>query len=90
MNKIKDVLGRIHIPGAAWIALILAVIGWLQGDYFKDQAWVPGVVLVLGVVAKLLQMYLFAEKYGVTEHTQDDARGGYTESWFGWFRLFWG
>ncbi|MBK8676997.1 MAG: hypothetical protein IPN27_11700 [Cellvibrionales bacterium] len=90
MDKIRDIFNRVHIPGAAWIAFILAIIGWLQGDYFKDEAWVPGVILVLGVVAKLLQMYIFAESYGITDDTTDDARGGYTDKWFSWMRLFWG
>ena len=48
---------NLRIPGAAWIALILAIVGWLQGDWFAGQEWVAGVVLILGLVAKLIEVY---------------------------------
>lgn len=47
----------IKVPGVAWVGLIMAVVGWLQGDWFAGQMWVPGVVIVLTAAAKLLQMY---------------------------------
>lgn len=86
----REFLRSVRVPGVAWIALILAVIGWLQGDYFADQTWVPGVVLILTVVVKLLQMYAFADEYTVTDNARAEAKGGYAEPWFGWFRMFWG
>ena len=48
---------NIRVPGLAWVALIMAVVGWLQGDWFAGEPWVPGVVIVLMAAAKLLQMY---------------------------------
>ena len=48
---------NIKVPGVAWVGLIMAVVGWLQGDWFAGEMWVPGVVIVLTAAAKLLQMY---------------------------------
>ena len=41
---------NIRVPGLAWVALIMAVVGWLQGEWFAGEPWVPGVVLVLTMV----------------------------------------
>ena len=38
---------NIRVPGLAWVALIMAVVGWLQGEWFAGEPWVPGVVLML-------------------------------------------
>jgi len=48
---------KINVPGVAWVGLIMAAVGWLQGDWFAGEPWVPGVVIVLMAAAKLLQMY---------------------------------
>jgi hypothetical protein len=46
-----------RLPGTAWVALIVALIGWLQGDWFAGQLWVPAVVIVLGAATKLIETY---------------------------------
>jgi hypothetical protein len=52
---------NIRVPGLAWVALIMAVVGWLQGEWFAGEPWVPGVVLMLTAAAKLLQMYVWPD-----------------------------
>lgn len=47
------------VPGFLWtavLALIPLLIEWLGGDYFGGQQWVPWAVIVLGFVAKLIEM----------------------------------
>ena len=49
------------VPGFLWtavLALIPLIVEWLQGDYFSGQTWVSVVVLILGFVAKALELYL--------------------------------
>jgi F0F1-type ATP synthase assembly protein I len=49
-----------QIPGFVWtavLALIPLLIQWLSGDYFAGQPWVSLVVIVLGFVAKLVELY---------------------------------
>lgn len=46
------------IPGVAWVTLITAIIGWLQGDWFADQPWVPIVVIVLSAIAQIIRVYV--------------------------------
>lgn len=72
---------NIRVPGLAWVALIMAVVGWLQGDWFAGEPWVPGVVLVLTAAAKLLQMYVWPDT--PTRSVSDDAPGRA-------FQFFWG
>lgn len=82
MEKLK----AIRIPGVAWVALVMAVVAWLEGDWFQGEPWVPAVVLILTTAGKLLQMY-FAyqeEEYHVQRHgLEDDAPiGGQDDGWF--------
>lgn len=65
---------NIRVPGLAWVALIMAVVGWLQGEWFAGEPWVPGVVLALTAAAKLLQMYVWTDAT-VTRSVSDDAPG---------------
>lgn len=51
-----------RIPGVAWVALIMALIGWIQGDWFAGERWVPLVVLALDFIAKGLQIYWPSEE----------------------------
>lgn len=55
----------INIPGAVWVTLIVAITKWLS-DSFPDQPWLPAIVVVLGAVAKLIQMYLPGQPATVT------------------------
>ena len=75
---------NMKIPGAAWVALILAIIGWLQGDWFAGQEWVAGVVLGLGLVAKLIEVYIV--KPPTVTSTRGDARPAGSR----WLRVVWG
>lgn len=79
-----DGLQKLRVPGPAWIALILALIGWLQGDWFAAEPWAAGVVLILATVAKLLQMYVFTERPPETR----SAAGRYDGSRL--FEFLWG
>ena len=45
-----------NIPGVVWIGLIAALTKWVS-DSFPDQPWAPAVVIGLGAVAKLIQLY---------------------------------
>lgn len=45
-----------NIPGVVWIGLIAAVTKWVS-DSFPDQPWAPAVVIGLGMIAKLIQIY---------------------------------
>lgn len=45
-----------NVPGIVWISLIAALTKWV-GDSFPDQPWAPAVVIVLGGLAKLIQVY---------------------------------
>ena len=45
-----------NVPGVVWIGLIAALTKWVS-DSFPDQPWAPAVVIVLGGIAKLIQMY---------------------------------
>lgn len=48
------------VPGFVWtaiLALIPLLIEWLQGDYFGAQGWVSVTIIVLGFVAKLIEVY---------------------------------
>lgn len=45
-----------NIPGVVWIGLIAAITKWVS-DSFPDQPWAPAVVIVLGMIAKLIQIY---------------------------------
>jgi len=47
-----------QIPGVAWVALITAIIGWLQGDWFAGQVWVPIAVIALSAVAQLVSIFV--------------------------------
>ena len=47
-----------RLPGVAYVALITVMIGWLQGDWFADQIWIPAAVIILGAIAKLIEVYL--------------------------------
>lgn len=52
---------EIKIPGTFWVALIAAIIPLFQ-LYFKDYAWTAGLVVVLGAVSKLVEIYLTSRK----------------------------
>ncbi len=57
-----------QIPGFVWtavLALIPLLVQWLMGDYFAGQPWVSLVVIVLGFVAKLLELYRPAQVRGL-------------------------
>lgn len=45
-----------NIPGVVWIGLIAAVTKWVS-DSFPDNPYAPAVVIVLGMIAKLIQIY---------------------------------
>lgn len=45
------------IPGAFWVGLITALIGLLE-QYFASMWWTASVVLILGTVAKLLEIWI--------------------------------
>lgn len=48
------------IPGFVWtaiLALIPLLVQWLQGEYFAAQTWVSVAIIVLGALAKLLEVY---------------------------------
>lgn len=47
-----------RLPGAFWIALVTMLIGLAQGDWFADQIWIPAAVIILGAIAKLIEVYL--------------------------------
>jgi hypothetical protein len=49
-------------PSTAVTALILALIGWLQGDFFAGKQWVPVAVLVLDFAVKVIQVYWPSEE----------------------------
>jgi len=34
------------------------LIGLAQGDWFADQIWIPAAVIILGAIAKLIEVYL--------------------------------
>lgn len=49
-----------QVPGVVWtavLALIPLLIQWLSGDYFADQPWVSLAVILLGTIAKLIEVY---------------------------------
>jgi uncharacterized membrane protein len=49
-----------QIPGFLWtalLALIPLLIQWLGGDYFTGQAWVPWLIVILGFIAKAIELY---------------------------------
>ena len=70
------------IPGAAWVALITAIIGWLQGDWFVGQAWVPIVVILLGALLQILRVYVLDQGDGLLRHiNREQSRVS---------RVFWG
>jgi hypothetical protein len=48
---------KFQLPGAFWVALVTAIIGLLQGDWFAGQMWVPGAVIALGAIAKIVEVY---------------------------------
>ena len=73
---------NIRVTGLAWVALIMAVVGWLQGEWFAGEPWVPGVVLVLTAAAKLLQMYVWPDT-PATRSASADTPGRA-------FQFFWG
>ena len=75
------IMQNIRVPGLAWVALIMAVVGWLQGEWFAGEPWVPGVVLVLTAAAKLLQMYVWPDT--PTRSASADTPGRA-------FQFFWG
>lgn len=46
-------------PPAVWLTLSVALAAWMQDSFpFPEHWWSPGVVIVLGTVAKLLELYL--------------------------------
>lgn len=47
---------NIKIPGPAWVALVGGLAVWLST--YVDAPWAAGVVAVLGVVGKALEMYM--------------------------------
>lgn len=54
-NAIKVLHG---IPGPAWVALVEAMIGWLNGTWFVGEQWAVIAVVVLSGVLQLLKFYL--------------------------------
>jgi len=49
-----------QVPGFLWtavLALIPLLIQWIGGDYFAGQAWVPWAIVVLGFIAKAIELY---------------------------------
>lgn len=86
MQKLRE----IRVPGVAWVALIMVFVAWLEGDWFAGEPWVPGAVLILTTVAKLLQMYVFAGENDqtITRYATDDAIGGAGPGRV--FEFFWG
>lgn len=57
-----------QIPGIVWTAILAAiplVVQFLSGEVFAGQAWVSGAVLILGLVARLIEVY--APKQPVTK-----------------------
>jgi hypothetical protein len=49
-----------QIPGFVWtaiLALIPLLVQWLQGEYFTGQTWVSLAVIILGFLAKLIELY---------------------------------
>ena len=54
-----------QVPGFLWtavLALIPLLITWIGGDYFAGQAWVPWAIVVLGFVAKAIELYRVSRK----------------------------
>ena len=51
-------MNKVVIPGAAWVALIVAVTGLLSGwlSQWVQHPLVPLAVLVLGMIAKAVEM----------------------------------
>ena len=45
-----------NIPGAVWVTLIVSITKWLS-DSFPDQPWLPAIVIVFGMIAKMIQIY---------------------------------
>ena len=45
------------IPGVAWVALIGLLITWLN-NYFPNETWLVAAVAGLGLVAKLVEVYM--------------------------------
>ena len=60
-----------RIPGVAWIALITAVICWLQ-TYFGNWEYTAGIVIVLGMVVNFIKVYFTS---GETPASTVGARG---------------
>ena len=55
-SKGIDLTPLFNVPGVVWISLIAAMTKWVS-DSFPDQPWAPAVVIVLGMAAKLIQVY---------------------------------
>jgi len=52
--------GRMSLPGVAWTALILALVGVLQNwltEWVKEP-WVPLAIMVLSLIAKGIDIYM--------------------------------
>lgn len=57
-----------QIPGFVWtaiLALIPLLVQWLQGEYFSGQTWVSLAVIILGFLAKLIELYRMQPRAGL-------------------------
>lgn len=54
-----------NIPGVVWVSLIVAITKWIS-DSFPDQPWLPAAVVILGALAKLIQVYWPKPQTGTT------------------------
>jgi len=51
----------VKLPGAFWttlLALIPVIVNLLQGEGLAGELWVPGVIILLGAIAKLAEVYV--------------------------------
>lgn len=63
-----------RIPGAAWVALIGLLVTWI-GQYFGNFYWSAGIITVLGMVAKMIELYYKGDEVVVKQTESPTARG---------------
>jgi len=47
---------RFRVPATLIVAIIVAIVGLLQGEWFAGEEWVPLVIIGLNAIAQMVEM----------------------------------
>ena len=70
------------LPGTIWLSLIVAITAWVQQS-FPDEWWISGIVIVLGALAKLIEIYWVKPKPEESSRMMGEERSKSSRFWVG-------